>query len=195
VSTNDILDMEKCIEFLLDFKQLKENEKTDIEIINILKQKIIDKEKIILYFKKYVINFAQIKTLNSSFSKSENLKNQINAIFKNAIFEIINDKRKPFICIYNNNLDKKELNEDDIKILRDRALISKNNITEEYKYFIEIINETIEINNIMKEIFKKGYPKYLRITVNLRKEEKDGKNIFSSIYFTVFRWLYFCFFV
>ena len=53
VSTNDILDMEKCIEFLLDFKQLKENEKTDLEIVNLLKQKIIEKEKIILYFKKY----------------------------------------------------------------------------------------------------------------------------------------------
>ena len=182
VSTNDILDMEKCIEFLLDFKQLKENEKTDLEIVNLLKQKIIEKEKIILYFKKYVVNFAQIKTLNSSFSKSENLKNQINAIFKNAIFEILNDKRKPFICIYNNNFDKKELNEEDIKILRDRALISKNNITEEYKYFIEVINETIEINNIMKEIYKKGYPNFLRIIINLRKEEKDGKNIFSSIY-------------
>ena len=181
VSTNDILDMEKCIEFLLDFKQLKENEKTDIEIINLLKQKVLDKEKIILYFKKYVVNFAQIKTLNSSFSKSENLKNQINAIFKDAIFEILNDKQKPFTCIYSNPVYKK-INEDDIKTLRDRAQISKNNITEEYKYLIDIINETIEINNIMREIFIKGYPKYLRITLKLRKEEKDGKSVFSSSY-------------
>ena len=185
VSTNDILDMEKCIEFLLDFKQLKNNEKTDIEIINLLKEKVLKKEKIILYFKKYVVNFAQIKTLNSSFNKSENLKNQINSIFKNAIFEISNikDKHKSFLCTYVfQEVNHKPLYEDDIKTLRDRAQISKNNITEEYKYLIDVVNEIIEIHNIVREIYIKGYPKMLRIQVKLSKEEKDGNNVFSSIY-------------
>ena len=186
VSTNDILDMEKCIEFLLDFKQSKD--KTDIDIINLFKEKVSKREDIFAYFQKYVTNFAQIKTLNSPFSKSETLKNQINAIFEQAIFEVnnSNDKQNSFLCNYNilenDNWIMKKLKEEDIKNLRDRAQISKNNITEEYKYLIDVINEIIEIHNIIRELCYKGYPKKIRVQVKLSKEKKDDKFNFSCSY-------------
>ena len=75
-------------------------EKEDIEVLKILKEKALNKPDIILYFEKFVANFAQIKTLQSSKYKSENLKYQIDAIFKNAIFEIKNENSRyiAFMC-------------------------------------------------------------------------------------------------
>lgn len=98
ISVNDILDLEKCILFLKDLGPVKEKE--DIEVLKILKEKALNKPDIILYFEKFVANFAQIKTLQSSKYKSENLKYQIDAIFKNAIFEIKNENSRyiAFMC-------------------------------------------------------------------------------------------------
>ena len=186
VSINDIIDMERCIEFLQNLGSLKD--KTDIQIINILKEKVAKQYDIIIYFKKYVANFAQIKTLRSSMNKSENLKYQIDAIFKDAIFEVNNDNDKlnSFICSFNifekESINIKKLYEDDINSLRDRAQLAKN-MTEDYKYLIEVINETIEIHSILRDICKKGYPKKLRVQVKLNKEQKGNETVFSTKYF------------
>ena len=188
VSTNDILDMEKCIEFLNNLGDIKQ--KTDIEIINIFKEKVSKNKEILLYFKKYVASYGQIKTLQPSLNNSENLKNQINAIFGEAIFEVNNenDKTKYFVCTYNipdkdGNIELKRLYEEDIKNIRDRAILSKNNMTKEYRYLIDVINEIVEIHNIIREIYIKGYPKKLRIQIRLIKEKKNEESSFSSIYF------------
>ena len=186
VSINDIFDMEKCIEFFLSLGPLKD--KTDKEALNILKGKVLAQDDIMIYIERYVSNFGQIKTLQSSMNKSENLKYQIEAIFKDAIFEINNDNNKlySFLCNFNmiekDNIFNKKLYEDDIKSLRDRAQLAKN-MTEEYKYLINVINEAIEIHTIMRVLCKKGYPKKFKVQVKLRREKKNEKEtVFSSLY-------------
>ena len=72
ISTNDILDMEKCKEFLLNFGDMKL--KKDTEIINLLKEGVSKQNEIVLLFDKYVANFGQIKMLQTSMNKSELLK-------------------------------------------------------------------------------------------------------------------------
>ena len=185
ISVNDILDLEKCILFLKDLGPVKEKE--DIEVLKILKEKALNKPDIILYFQKFVANFAQIKTLQSSKYKSENIRYQIDAIFKNAIFEIKNEnsRYKSFLCNYSivekGMLCLKRLFEEDIKNLRDRAQLTKD-MTEDYKYLIDVINEAFEILAIMRDICKKGYPKKLRVQIKLSKEKAGGNCIFKTLY-------------
>ena len=63
--------MEKCKEFIISLGPLKG--KTDIQVINLIKEKVISgNEKIIIYFEKYVNNFAQIKTIQSLMNNSDN---------------------------------------------------------------------------------------------------------------------------
>ena len=59
VSTNDILDMEKCIEFLNNLGDIKQ--KTDIEIINIFKEKVSKNKEIfsILWTNKNITTFIK----------------------------------------------------------------------------------------------------------------------------------------
>jgi len=185
LTISDILDTEKCITF---FKQLGPvKEKTDIEIINILKEKVLNQADIILFFQKFIANFAQIKTLKSSRYKSENLKYQIDAIFKDAIFEVNNENDRfiSFLCIYNiiekDIIQMKRLYEDDIKSLRDRTQLTKD-MPNDYKYLIEVINETFEIHSIMRDICKKGYPKKFRVQIKLTKEKIEGNDVFKTIY-------------
>ena len=193
VSINDILDMEKCIEFLLSFGKVQE--KSDIEIINLLKEKVSQQNNIILYFDKFLENFGHKKILQSLLNKSGQIKYQIDRLFKGGVFEInnLNDKQVSFACTYGMTDKKtgiykmKQLFEEDIKILRDKALLSKN-ITKSLKYFISLVNEISDIHIILRKICKKGYPKLLRIQVLLKsiknnEDEKDGEFIYDSKYF------------
>ena len=91
---NDILDLEKCVEFIskLEIEEIKKY-KTDFEIINIFKNEVEKYKKIELYFSIYVNNYSKLKTLfDYSLDKSEiSIKKSI-FICKNSIFLLTNIK-------------------------------------------------------------------------------------------------------
>ena len=174
VTVNDIMDMGKCLEF---FKELKLEskkdfeDKTDSEIIYLLKEKVPTKKDIFLYFEKYVQNYAQIKMLKTSLDKSEVLKFKIQAIFNGSTFVLSNKKDESFKCEYMENvkeeLKKVELTREDVISLRERALLAKK-LTPDYKFFIESISEVINISNMLEEICMKGYPEYIVIKIMMQ---------------------------
>ena len=70
VTVNDLLDMEKCIEFCLNLGKKEDLIKIkDNEIINKLKENVAKNEKILVYIQSYVNNFGQIKMLQTSLDK------------------------------------------------------------------------------------------------------------------------------
>ena len=190
VNILDILDMEKCVYFFAEIGTFDDMKKmADNEIIQKIKEKIQEKKDINVYFEKYVKSYGQIKLLQNSVDRTEFIKYKIETIFKGSVFLLSNKKDEFFKCTYeseekddDNNkdkLDKKPENtfsREDIISFRDRALLSKT-LTSEYKYFISSISEIINISNILKEIYIKGYPKIINIKilyqVNIIKTKKD----------------------
>ena len=169
ISVNDILDMEKCVEFFLEIGKLEDlKTKDDLEIINLIKENTTKHPDILLYIKKYADNFNQIIALKGTLNKSEFLKYQIQALFDGAVFDLSNKRNKSFICTYKqkdkNNTDK-ILNKENIIDLKERAQLAKI-ITPDYKCFIESVTKIINISNILENICNKGYPKILIILKN-----------------------------
>ena len=74
----------------------------------------------------------------------------------------------------NNNFKQVELKKEDISSLRDRALLAKK-ITPDYRYFIESINEVINISNTLEEINMKGYPKIIEVKIKLKVKVINNK--------------------
>ena len=170
VTVNDLLDMEKCIEFCLNIGKKEDlNKINDNEIINKLKENISKNEKILVYIQSYVNNFGQIKLLQDSLDKSEALKYIIQGLFNSSTYFLSNKETEKFKCIYNDIKTKiqKELKLEEIKAYRERALLSKK-ITPDYKYFIENVTEIINISNILEEISTKGYPGIILIKMSLK---------------------------
>ena len=190
VSVNDILDLRKCIEFFKNIATLEEMKKMDdFELIEKIKKSVHIKKDIYVYFERYVNNYGQISMLKSSFDLNESLKYKINAIFKGSIFSLSNNqnikncKEILFECKYNTKV-KEEIKEitlekEEIINLRDKALLSKT-ISADYQYFIDSIVEIINISNILKEIYIRGYPKIINIIIDYKVEIinklKDEKN-------------------
>jgi hypothetical protein len=107
ISVNDILDMEKCIEFFLEIGKLENLQtKEDIEIINLIKENSSKHNDILIYFQKYIDNYNQIIALKGTLNKSEFLKYQVQELFDGAIFTLSNTRKMPFVCNY--KLKKKE---------------------------------------------------------------------------------------
>ena len=170
VTANDLLDMEKCIEFCLNLGKKEDLIKiNDNEIIYKLKENISHNEKILVYIQSYVNNFGQIKMLQASLDKSETLNNIIQGLFNSSTYFLSNKETDKFKCTYNDikTNKQKELKLEEIKAFRERALLSKK-ITPDYKYFIENVTEIINISNILEEINIKGYPGIISIKMNLK---------------------------
>ena len=181
VTIIDILDMEKCIDFFREIGTLDDLKKMkDCDIIEKMNKKVQDKKDINVYFEKYVDNYGQIQLLKTSVNMSEFIKYIIEKLFKGSEFLLSNKKGEFFKCNYEikENRYKSTYSREDIISFRDRALLSKT-ITSEYNYFIESISEIINISNILKEIYNKGYPKIIIIKiiyyVEIKKEEKNTK--------------------
>ena len=196
VTIIDILDIEKCVEFFRDIGTFVEIKKMkDIDIIQKMKPKIQEKKDINVYFEKYINNYGQIKLLQTSVDRTEFIKYKIETLFKGCEFVITNKKDEFFKCIIKkvkNDKNKAEKNikyiysKEDIISFRDRALLSKT-LTSEYKYFINSISEIINISNILKNIYIKGYPKIINIkilyqvkVIEKNKNEKTPKEAKES---------------
>ena len=181
VLVNDILELQKCIEFFNNvgkFDELKK--KSDKEIINILKENAQNQKDISIYIKNYVNNYIQIKLLKSSFNQSEVLQYKIEAILKESIFYLSNSKENmKYFCN-----DKKYMKEDLIS-LRERVHLSKK-ITKEYKYFIEKAEEIITISNLLQLIYNKGYPEIIQIQINFENINNiDIEKYYKCNYFYI----------
>ena len=180
ISINDLLDMEKCVEFLLKLGKSEElKQKNDIDIIQLLKENASNDNNISLYFQKFVDNYSQIKLLmQSSLNKSEVLKYQIQDLLNGASIILSNSRDNSFICSYYSKELKKELNLDREKIIniKEKAQIAKI-ITSEYKCFIQSVTEIINIDNILQDIFMKGYPKIMTVKIILNIEKKNVENL------------------
>ena len=178
VSVNDILDMEKCIEFFVEIGQLEQlKNKKDIEILNLIKNNTSKHKDILVYIKKYVENYNQIISLKGTLNKSEFLRYKIQTLFSGAIFKLSNKKNESFICTYISE-DKKDetkiLNKENIMDLKERAQLSKK-ITSDYKCFIESVTKIINISNILENILMKGYPEKLTIEIKMNIVQKNRK--------------------
>lgn len=102
VTINDLLDMEKCVEFFMNLGK-KENLKlkNDVEIIKLFNETSSKYDKALLYFTNFVDKYNQIKLLQASMDKSTFLKNIIDNIINGSTFIISNIKENPFQCNYN----------------------------------------------------------------------------------------------
>ena len=178
ISVNDILDMEKCVEFFLEIGKLEDlKSKEDYEIINLLRDNTSKHPDILLYIKKYADNFNQIIALKGTLNKSEFLKHQIQALFDNAVFDLSNKRNDQFLCTYiqkDKKNKEKKLNKENIIDLKERAQLAKM-ITPDYKCFIESVTKIINISNVLENICNKGYPKILEIKIifNIIKKIKE----------------------
>ena len=177
VNVNDILDMQKCIEFFNDIGSLdKLKSMNDSQIYEMMDKLVKGKKDIYVYFERYVNNYGQIKLLKTSVNTTEFLKYKIQNLFKGCEFLLSNSKEIPnskellFKCIYLTEKNEKAFyRRGDIISLRDRALLAKK-ITTDYKYFIDSISEIINISNILNEIYIRGYPKIINIKIEYKVE-------------------------
>ena len=160
LNANDILDLEKCVEFIskLEIEQIK-LKKTDAEIINIFKDEVVKYKGIEAYFSKFVDNYSELKSLiDYGLDKSEASKKKIALICKNSNFLLTNIKKQFFKGTYNDDEETKDQKKEtvitmDILLdLRDRVQLTKKvtgdeketELLEKYKKFIERVSE---INN------------------------------------------------
>jgi hypothetical protein len=178
ISINDLLDMERCVEFFLKLGKTEDlKKKKDIEIIQLMKENASQDKNISLCFIKFVDNYSQIKLLmQSSLNKSEVLKYQIQDLLNGASIILSNTRDNSFICNYYAKEQKKEqqLDKDKIISIKEKAQMAKI-ITSEYKCFIESTAEIINIYNILQDIYMKGYPKIttIKIILNISKKKKE----------------------
>ena len=183
VNVNDILDMQKCIEFFNDIGTLdKIMSMNDSQIYEMMDKLVKEKKDIYVYFERYVNNYGQIKLLKTSVNTTEFLKYKIQNLFMGCEFLLSNNKEVPnskellFKCCYlTEKKEKATYTRGDIISLRDRALLAKK-ITTDYKYFIDSISEIINISNILKEIYIRGYPKIINIKIVYKVELINNKN-------------------
>jgi len=93
LNSNDILDLEKCVEFRMklgDENNFKN--KKDKDIIMSFKTKVEKTENIELYFTRYVNNYIELKNLwDTRLDKSQASKKTIELLCKKSIFRIRNE--------------------------------------------------------------------------------------------------------
>jgi hypothetical protein len=102
--------------------------------------------------------------------KSEALKYKIQKIFKGSKFILSSDMKSPIKF----RLDKKkeseskgDISKEKLISLRERAQLLKN-ISPDFILFIKIITKVINISNILKKIYEKGYPKDIIVNIKIK---------------------------
>ena len=174
---NVLLDTEKCIKFCLKIGKIEDLKKiNDNEIISKLKENLSKDDQILVYITNYMDNYEQIRELNNSLDSSS-LKYKVQELLKSSTYFLSNKPTDKFKCIYleKNGNTNKNLEIEDIKAFRERALLSKK-ITPDYKYFIESANEIINISKILEKIRMKGYPGIITVKMNLKVNIINNKD-------------------
>jgi len=191
LNSNDILDLEKCVEFMTNFniEKIKKN-KTDSEIINIFKDEVAKYKGIEVYFTRYVNNYSELKSLvDYGLDKSEASKKKISLICKKSNFFLTNIKDEFFKGIYSEEEESKsekketetEITIDNLLELRDRVQLTKNvagdkkekELLEKNKKFIERVSEIYNIYGLIQDIYKSGYPEIIKIKITIINYESQ----------------------
>jgi len=169
ISINELLDMEKCVEFFKNFRKIEYLRlRQDDEVIKLLKE-ILSKyeyEKISINFTNFINSYSKIKELKLSLDKPTFLKYNIENIINGSTFIISNTKENSFQCIYKKQDKFLKLSEakENIISIRDRVKLSEE-ITPLYKYFIESIEEILYISNVLNHIYKKGFSRTIIVKI------------------------------
>ena len=181
LSVNDILDLEKCIDFMQKFVNAQPmNKLKDIELINKFKEEVDKYKDISLHFTRFINNFAIInEMIKNGLDRAEMSKNKVSLILQKCEITISNNKDKFFNCFYfdenrnnENDLIPSNLSLKDLFDLRDRAQLNRvvitqgdNNAQEKEKIilnnkkFIELVSEINNLYGLLQEIYWKGFPK------------------------------------
>ena len=202
LNANDILDLEKCVEFIskLEIEQIKKN-KTDAQIINIFNNEVSKNKGIGVLFTRYVNNYSELKSLiDYGLDKSEASKKKISFICKKSTFFLTNIKNEFFKGIYKDEEENKgqkkeietEITMDNLLELRDRVQLTKKvtgdkqeiELLEKYKKFIEIVTEIYNLYGLIQDIYKSGYPETIsiEITINNYEPQFNGCGLESNKY-------------
>jgi hypothetical protein len=114
----------------------------------------------------------------SSLDKLDFLESSMQKIFNGAIFILSSNIKSPIECIFDRmkeNESKGNISKEKLISLRECAQLPKN-ISPDYKYFIEIITEIINISNILEKIYEKGYPNDIIVNINIKVDVIKNEN-------------------
>ena len=207
LSSNDVLDLEKCVELMSKIGTIQTiKEMKDSDIINSFIKIIENYKNIEIYFNQYVNNFQELKNLFLyGLDKSEASKQKIALICHKSIFILKNVKNEFFKGNYyddsneeKESKDKKKIKEkkidmDSLLELRDRAQLTKKvkgdeeekKILENNKFFIEKVSEICKIHDLLYQIYMLGYPEEINIQIKINDFECKfsglGKNYHDII--------------
>jgi len=186
LSSNDVLDLEKCVELMSKVGTAQTiKEMNDSDIVCSFVKEIGKFKNIEIYFTQYVNNFQELKNLFSyGLDKSEASKQKISLICQNSTFILKNKKNKFFEGKYYDDSKEIKIDMDSLLELRDRAQLTKKvkgdeeekKILENNKIFIEKVSEICNIHDLMNQIYMIGYPKEITIHINI----KDFQSNFSG---------------
>jgi hypothetical protein len=139
LSVNDILDLEKCIDFMQKFVNAQPmNKLKDIDLINKFKEEVDKNKDINFHFTRFINNFAIInEMIKNGLDRAEMSKNKVSLILQKSEITISNNKDKFFNCFYfdenrnnENDLIPSNLSLKDLFDLRDRAQLNRVVITQ-----------------------------------------------------------------
>ena len=183
----------KCSDFMEKYSKLR-NDISDIDLIALLRDDIINSKNIAVFFDIYTKNYTQIKDIYlENLDKSEATRIKIKNISKESHFclRIIFDREDFFsfegYYFSDNSNNKKENNKekqsqiditlDELDELRGRALLGKKlgaekskeekEIFELNQKFSERVNEINKIKLILNKIALKGYSEDITISIDI----------------------------
>ena len=167
INANDILDLEKCVEFMNKLGSKEElQKKKDIDIINLFRNEANKSNDIEIYLERYINNYSELKSLvDYGFDKSKASKRIISFICQKSTFTLTNLKDHFFKGIYYENTENKknknenEINMDSLLELRDRAQLTKKvkgdeeelKTLENNKKFIQKVSEIYNISELLED--------------------------------------------
>ena len=197
LNANDVIELEKCIEFMN--KVVEENgnirEQKDYEIIQILKEESLNNKDIAILFAKYVNNFEDLHSLkDSGFDKSEYSKKKIELICKKSTFTLKNEKKKKnfegFYYEEKNNEDeikmiKKQIDLNTLLDLRDRAQLTRKVTGDEkekqdldnFKKFIERVSEIYNLYDVLEDLYISGYHEVITLVIEINNYESTFRGL------------------
>jgi len=178
ISVNELLDMEKCTEFIIDLGNL--NDLTIKE--NISKSEY---ENILIQFNKFIINYGHMKALQTSLVESfikkakEFIENGFSILLKNKKFEKIIEEKDN-----NNKVNNFINNSNEILSYDKNDSSSKLFFEEEKELFNTMSNYFQKINNNLKNneaILKKKNEELNEIINKLKSDLEKEKEINNNL--------------
>ena len=186
LSSNDILDLEKCVELMSKIGTAQAiNEMNDSDIVSSFIKQIGKYKNIEIYFNQYLNNYQELKNLISfGFDKSEASKQKISLICHKSTFILKNVKNEFFKGKYYDNSKENKIDMDSLLELRDRAQLTKKvkgdeeekKLLENNKSFIKKVSQICNIHDLLYQIYMIGYPEEINVQININ----DFKSKFSG---------------